>query len=281
MFPRACLFLLSLLLTATTAAAAVRELLPSEVLPHALAVIFSGQEQLHYEITWSGGIKIGEVRMAVVSVPSRPGDFRIVASVRSSGPLESFYPVNDTFQCLVSGDMKLPLGYAVLQVEGHGNRRTLRESLYNQKARVVRYRKNGGPETLHSMSGTAYNEIAAFLITRALNFSADSAHKPLVVPAFVDGRRHEVRVRLMRQEPRRSIFGTIPTLKVQPIMQFKGLYDKSGSTVLWISDDRCRVPVEIKSRIAIGALVARLSEYRNPACPELSVQKGGRPEEGD
>ena len=249
--------------------------------PHALAVIFSGQEQLHYEITWSGGIKIGEVRMAVVSVPSRPGDFRIVASVRSSGPLESFYPVNDTFQCLVSGDMKLPLGYAVLQVEGHGNRRTLRESLYNQKARVVRYRKNGGPETLHSMSGTAYNEIAAFLITRALNFSADSAHKPLVVPAFVDGRRHEVRVRLMRQEPRRSIFGTIPTLKVQPIMQFKGLYDKSGSTVLWISDDRCRVPVEIKSRIAIGALVARLSEYRNSACPELSVQKGGRPEEGD
>ena len=51
MFPRACLFLLSLLLTATTAAAAVRELLPSEVLPHALAVIFSGQEQLHYKIT--------------------------------------------------------------------------------------------------------------------------------------------------------------------------------------------------------------------------------------
>ena len=179
MFPRACLFLLSLLLTATTAAAAVRELLPSEVLPHALAVIFSGQEQLHYEITWSGGIKIGEVRMAVVPVPARPGDFRIVASVRSSGLLESFYPVNDTFQCLVSGDMKLPLGYAVLQVEGHGNRRTLRESLYNQKARVVRYRKNGGPETLHSMSGTAYNEIAAFLITRALNFSADSAHKPV------------------------------------------------------------------------------------------------------
>ncbi|RXM21756.1 DUF3108 domain-containing protein, partial [Citrobacter sp. AAK_AS5] len=40
-------------------------------------------------------------------------------------------------------------------------------------------------------------------------------------------------------------------------------------TVLWITDDQCRVPVEIRSRIVVGSLVATLVEYENPACPEL------------
>jgi hypothetical protein len=52
-------------------------------------------------------------------------------------------------------------------------------------------------------------------------------------------------------------------------MYFKGLYEKSGDTVLWLTDDRCRVPVEIHSKIAIGSLVAELVEYTNSACPEL------------
>ena len=66
-----------------------------------------------------------------------------------------------------------------------------------------------------------------------------------------------------------TLFGEQPTLKVQPRMHFKGLYDKDGDTVLWITDDQCRVPVEIRSRIVVGSLVATLTEYENPACPEL------------
>lgn len=49
-------------------------------------------------------------------------------------------------------------------------------------------------------------------------------------------------------------------------MTFKGLYDKKGDTVIWYTDDECRVPVLINSKIVIGSLTARLAAYKNSAC---------------
>lgn len=249
----------------------VRELQPDEVFPEALAVIFSGRERMRFEASWSGGIKIGEIEVRIM--PYHGGDsYAIAAKVKSAGPLETFYPVDDDFLCIVSGAMKLPTEYFVRQKEGHGRKVTRRQTAYNQEAKVVKYRKNDDPERLYSMSGRSYNEFAAFIISRALTFAADA-----VVPTFADDRRHEVSVKLRNREKRRSMFGERDTLKVEPIMNFKGLYEKSGSTVLWLTDDRCRAPVEIKSRIAVGALVAKLVEYENPACPELGGGKEPAP----
>jgi len=113
------------------------------------------------------------------------------------------------------------------------------------------------------MAGPAYNEFSSFFITRALQLTQK---KRQIVPTFVDGKRHDVAVRVLGREERKSIFGRIPSIKVLPEMSFKGLYNKDGDTVFWLTDDTCRVPVEINSRILIGSLVAELVEYSNTAC---------------
>ena len=87
-------------------AQAAQELQLDQLVPEALSVIFSGQERLRYEVSWSAGVKIGEVDMEIV--PGDDGTHVIRARVVSSGALESFYPVNDTFECVVSGPLKLP-----------------------------------------------------------------------------------------------------------------------------------------------------------------------------
>lgn len=72
-----------------------------------------------------------------------------------------------------------------------------------------------------------------------------------------------------------TIFGPVETIEVMPIMTFRGLYDKQGDTVIWYSDDECRVPMLINSKIVIGSLTAELTGYENPACqryPSISPQ---------
>ena len=81
-------------------------------------------------------------------------------------------------------------------------------------------------------------------------------------------------VNLIKREYRPTIFDKKQlTLKIQPKLNFKGLYEKSGDTILWVTDDQCRVPVEIRSHITVGSLVAKLADYENPACSSLTVQK--------
>ena len=233
-----------------------------------VAKIFSGIELLHYSISWSGGVKIGDLRIVVSQAENGDG-FSIQARVTDYGLFRLFYPVDDTFSTLVRGPLKLPYRYEVLQKEGYGGRETRRLTEYDQQHFRVSYQKNSQPVKTFTLTGTAYNEFSSFFITRALKFQG----REHVVPTFVDEKRHEVPVVLLGREKRESRFGRVDTLKVMPKMDFKGLYDKDGDTVFWLTDDACRVPVAINSKILIGSLTADLVEYANPACPEWTGGK--------
>ncbi|WP_051554395.1 DUF3108 domain-containing protein [Desulfobulbus elongatus] len=268
-----CLLMLSLSwggAAGIAAGAEVVETRSDQVDPAVLAVIFSGSETLHYAVSWSGGVKIGDIYMTIQKEKDRDDAYVIAAKVKDYGPLEVFYPVDDRFASYVSGPMKLPYRYEVHQKEGFG-REITRLTRYDQAKRMVWYRKNKEAEQQLEIAGSVYNEFASFIITRAL---ALKESEPIVVPTFADRKRHEVQVALIKREERQTAFGRKPTLVVQPRMQFKGLYEKSGGTTLWLTDDRCRVPVEIHSKIVIGSLVAELVDYSNSACPELvAVEK--------
>ena len=252
--------------------ASALEIEPAHIDRDTLAVIFSGSEALHYAVSWSGGVKIGDIYMRIERGEGKDDGFVISAKVKDYGPLEILYPVDDTFTCYVTGPMKLPSRYEVHQKEGFG-REITRLTRYDQSNRLVWYQKNREPEQRFEISGTVYNEFASFVITRALAFQEG---EEIVVPTFADKQRHKVAVELVARERRRTAFGDKDTLVVHPKMRFKGLYEKSGNTILWLTDDRCRVPVEIRSKIVIGSLVAELVAYANPACPELSKESDRR-----
>ena len=258
--------------TPQTEAGPISELQAAQLRPETLDAVFSGDETMHYAVSWSGGVKIGDIHLNIRPEKSQPGAYVIAAKVKDYGPLAVFYPVDDAFRCMVDGPMKLPYRYEVEQREGYG-RETTRLTLFDQEERVVRYQKNKGQTEIFTLAGAAYNEFASFIITRALAFREG---EEIVVPTFADKKRHEVRVSVLQREKRATIFGDRETLKVQPKMHFKGLYDKSGDTILWITDDRCRVPVEIHSKIVVGSLVAELVDYANSACPELNTAVKGR-----
>ena len=67
------------------------------------------------------------------------------------------------------------------------------------------------------------------------------------------------------------LFGKVETIKLTPRMPFKGLYDKSGATVIWLSDDSCRIPVQVNTEIVVGSMTATLIAYENPFCAKYSI----------
>lgn len=228
--------------------------------PQALSVIYSGQESMHFSVSWSGGVKIGDLVLTVRPNPSGKG-MLIRARVTDYGMFKLFYPVDDTFTTLVQGPLRLPMRYDVHQREGR--RKVHRLTLYDQQKFQAKYRKHQNPLTLYQLTGPAYNEFSAFFITRALHLDREEEQ---IVPAFADKKRQQVAVKILGKERKETMFGSRNTIKVMPAMNFKGLYDKDGDTVFWLTDDACRIPVEIRSKILIGSLVAELDEYSNPAC---------------
>lgn len=229
---------------------------PDEAL---LQTAYAGGETLRYTVSWLG-ITAGELVMRINTVADRPETFSLDLTARSAGLLEVFYPVEDTFRTIVQGRMRLPRRHEMQQKEGR--RVNSKLTLYDQENFRVSYRKNNEPADVYQLDGPMHNEFSSFFFMRALSFAGDY---PMIVPTFADKKRHEVVVTVEGKEERESVLGKKKTLKVQPHLKFKGLYEKIGDPLVWLTDDAWRIPTRIQAKIIIGSLTAELVEYTGPS----------------
>jgi hypothetical protein len=234
-----------------------------------MQIAYSGTEKFKYAISWTGGVKIGELHLEIHR--AKEGGHELDAYVSTEGTfMNTIYPVHDTHTTRVRGDERLPYYYEVWQEEGYGYE-AHRMTSYDQEKLVVNYRKNDQPPIEYKIDGKTHNEFSAFFASRLMDFKDGGA---VIVPTFADKRRTEVVVKTMsRQLTEKTIFGTVQTVLVSPILKFKGLYDKRGDTVIWYTDDECRVPVQINSKIVVGSITAKLISYENPLCVRYSMPR--------
>lgn len=233
----------------------------------AMAALRASEEAMHFSVSWSGGVKIGDLSLRLA--PADSGGQVLTARVTDFGLFKLIYPVDDTFATYLDGPL-LPRRYEVRQIER--GRTVRRLTLFDQRRFEIVYRKQDGPPETWRLDGPAHNEFSAFLVTRALRLLPGLTQQ---VPVFADKKRHLVPVLVAGREIRDSIFGKVRTIKVQPKIAFRGLYGKDGDTVFWLTDDACRAPVEIRSKLLIGSLRAELTDYVNPACQQLRKKKAG------
>ncbi len=238
-----------------------------EIDPALSADFFKNEEKLSYSLSWSGGIQIGELHMDVIKINEAEQKYEIRVRIKDSGLFRLFYPVDDTFVTIVEGDEGLPVSYLVHQKEG-SNYTARRHTVYNQKTGVVAYQKNEQPIEFYQVQGKVHNEFSSFFFTRFLKLDPD---KPVTVPTFVEGKRHRVVVHtdaVTRFSD--TLVGDVNVIPVMPIMKFKGLYEKDGDTIFWLTDDECRIPVKINSKLTVGSLTADLVSYTNSGCGDQS-----------
>lgn len=232
--------------------------------PDIVDVGYSGKEILKYEVSWTGGIKIGELHLEVNSLPDEDGCFEIRSFITTKGgAVHLIYPISDSHITKVRGVKKLPYHYEISQEEGY-NYTAHREYEYDQKNGTVSYWKDDNIKREYQIEGEVNNEFSSFFNSRLMDFSPGL---PFIVPTFADKKRVEVVVYPRGvSQMNNTIIGDVSAVEIMPVMKFKGLYDKKGDTVIWYTNDKCRVPVRINSKITIGSLTAKLIEYENSSC---------------
>jgi len=244
-----------------------------EIIPELLPIAYSGGEKLRFAVSYTGGLYLGTLTLTISALPE-PDHFEIRADISTDGgALAYIYPIHDLHVTNIVGPARLPSRYEVWQVEGK-DYQAHRLTLYDQETGVVTTRKNQDPPKEFSVGPPMHNEFSAFFASRLM---PQRPGDEFLVPTFADEKKNQVVVRVLGTEQlKKTIVGDVLTSKVTPILQFHGLYDKRGDTVIWYTSDECRLPVKINSKIVIGSLTARLIEYENPHCPRYDGKKEQR-----
>jgi hypothetical protein len=123
-------------------------------------------------------------------------------------------------------------------------------------------------ETRFDVGSCGLDVLSAFFVTRVRGVSEGVE---LALPVFDNGKHYRLGVRFLGRE-RLDLpmpFGPqMSTLVVEPqLLEGTGLFVKEGRLKLWLTDDARRVPVRMRSKVAVGSVSADLESYTPPDPP--------------
>ena len=218
------------------------------------AIPFRPGEEFHFAVKF-GFIRAGSATMAVKGPETVNGEpaLRLVSTARTSRVFTTFFPVHDRVISLWSPRMKLPLLFE----------RHIREGKYH-KDEVVRFDHERGVAihadgTEMSIPPGTQDVLSAFYLVRTLDLRPGMV---LDVPNYSDGKNYPLKVRVLRRETIQVPAGRFSCVVVEPLLKSAGLFKQEGRLTIWISDDARRIPVLMKSKVAVGSIVAELESMR-------------------
>lgn len=220
-------------------------------------------EKLNYEISW-GFVTAGNASLIVKPLGGTPARTEFISHAWNNGFFESMYPVQDTIYTRVRNDGWLPEVF----------RKTLNEGAYAQKS-LIRFDRSANMASLSDtvfkeprsrkvkrsfdstlvLSGGEHCVMSAFYLVRTLEL------KPGQVAYFqaVSGKKkYKLKVICHRRERLETILGKKDCLVVEPVLDGDGIFKAKGRLTIWLTDDAKRIPVLMKTEIALGSIKAEL-----------------------
>ncbi|HEX8948625.1 MAG TPA: DUF3108 domain-containing protein [Dissulfurispiraceae bacterium] len=230
------------------------------VVKAAAAVPFNVPEQLLYEVTWAG-IRTGE---ASLEVKRAGASIQLISRARSSKWVSVFHKVDDLVvstlkeerpKGLYENFVGAPLNYRIRLHEGRHVRD--KEVAFDHTAKKATYTNYLNKEKLaFDIKGQVLDPLSSFYFIRTLPLEVG---KSVYVDLFDSKKLYKAEVQVLKKEVIETSAGTFHTILIKPIIKSEGIFIRRGEILIWLTDDHKRIPVQLKTKAALGSVKAMLT----------------------
>jgi hypothetical protein len=252
-------------------------------------VPFGPGERVAFRITYAH-LLAGRATLAVLGPEREDGSgLRFLAEAHSQGFFAWLFRYHVDDRTVASWD---PVCGCSLRIEKHlreGRAKRDQEVEFEPTVGIAHVADSKIPQARFDVGTCALDVLSALFVVRIRGVA--EGHEP-TLSVFDNGRRYGMLVRWRGRE-RLDLpppFGDgYPTVIVEPLLvEGSGLFARKGRLWVWLTDDARRVPVRMRSGVAIGSVSADLEEYEPPAvsvraervprpvcCPQLEPRPPG------
>ena len=223
---------------------------PLRVLPNEA---FGSGEYLEFEVGY-GFIKAGIATLEVRRRVNYKGyqSLELVSTAKSYPGLAKLYYVEDYNYSILDYNGLFPWRY---QKDVHeGRYQAFRWADFDQKSKKIYTAK----DTL-SASEYVQDALTVLYYTRTIPLKVGQT---VGMEVFSDGKKYMLEVKVLKKEKVTVPAGTFRTLVVEPLLKTPGIFQQTGKIKVWLTDDRLRLPVLMKSRVLIGSISAQLKVFK-------------------
>lgn len=238
----------------TASVAASGDSLTREVINDA----FGLGERLKFSVGY-GPVTAGTAWLEVTDTNTFAGHlcYRISSQTSSNSFFDSFYKVRDTIvsQLDVDGLFSRYFRKALHEGSYHSSREI---SFDHSKQRAFFRKGNDAPDTV-SLLPFANDELSILYYARTQPLKVGLS---INIPAVSGDTCRMIEVRVLGRETIEVPAGTFKCLVVEPMLSAAGVFKQEGAIKVWLTDDRLRMPVLMKSKVFVGSIFAELVEYK-------------------
>ncbi|MGH8004526.1 MAG: DUF3108 domain-containing protein [Limisphaerales bacterium] len=223
---------------------------PLRVLPNEA---FGPGEYLEFEVGY-GFIKAGTATLEVRRAVNYKGyqSLELVSTAKSYPALSKLYYVEDYNYSILDYHGLFPWRY---QKDVHeGRYQAFRWADFDQKNKKIFTAK----DTL-AASEYVQDALTALYYVRTVPLKVDQT---VTMEVFSDGKKYSLEVKVLKKEKVTVPAGTFRTVVVEPLLKTPGIFQQTGKIKVWLTDDRLRLPVLMKSRVLIGSISAQLKVFK-------------------
>lgn len=221
---------------------------------------FGFGERLSFEISY-GPITAAESFLTISASPiviNGRDTYEMNFEVNSRPSFDVVYKVRDNYKSYIDTRGLFPWKF-----EQH-----IREQNFKKDFEV-----NFMPDSQKVITKTNYAEVreftvpayaqdifSAFYYARTLDLSKYKDGEIINVEAFNDDKHFQLAIKIVGRETVDVSAGEFKTIVVQPMLT-EGFTNKTSDIFVYLSNDERKIPVKVKMKIVIGALIAELTEY--------------------
>ena len=226
---------------------------------HLVNNAFGVGEKLTFDVKY-GFVTAGEAIMAIPKISRISGReaYNITFQVNSVPSFDWIYKVRDRYETFMDTSGLFPWRF-----EQH-----IREGGYKRDFSAFFDQRRGRAQT----SGGAYkipkyvNDIvSAFYFARTFDYSDMKVGDLIHLQNFYKDSVYNLDVRYLGKDQTEVPAGTFNCIMVEPIVKKGGLFKSEGTIKIWLTDDRLKIPVKVKTKVVIGSIDAVLTNYQGLA----------------
>lgn len=224
-----------------------------ETLPALPSAVRPG-ESLKFAVSY-GFINAGAAYLEVSDVKEFHGRhvLNLVARAESNRFFSGIYKVRNRIESMWDSAGHYSLRYAETRREG--KHRTQNEIVFDYPNQEARYQDGTTfpipPEVQDALSSFYFTRTQALPLGGSVYFDYHASRKSVPLEVKVLGR-----------EDVETPAGKFRCVVIEPILKAGGIFKNSGRLVIWLTDDNRRMPVLMKSKVAVGSISATLVQAK-------------------
>jgi hypothetical protein len=215
-------------------------------------VAFGVGERLEFDINY-GFINAGTASMEVARLIDYQGRpcYQLVTRANSNSFFSTFYPVDDRVESIFDA-----VGLFSWRFE-----KNLREGSYRSD-RMYAFDQHGHrtvyKDDTIEVAPWVQDALSVLYFVRTQDLEVG---RSVYVDNFTDGENYKLEVRVLKKENITVEAGNFDCIVVEPLTKSVGVFKHEGRLTVWLTDDRVKMPVLMKSKILVGSITAELTGY--------------------